>query len=257
MKRKNKIIAGAAISFAAIGTFSIGFASWIVGSVTTPNAQTINVSVADVKDERLEIELGSTGKDLDLGFGPSLITDSTKEGKVVAPSSTTSEEDLYAVIPLTVTTHNGAVARNITFQFTFSSLVKGLIDDGFITTPMADATATTVASIDDKGVLTVAAGNVADGEDYETTTDACWYATVPDNATSPYDLTVYLKFGWGAKFNYANPVKLTAEQWSSANAGDIATVLGNIETALTATDGTDSEPAYIPMILAIAAPEVA
>ena len=98
---KKTLATAGLVALAAVSVFSVGFASWIIGSETTGSTGTFGVTVESVTDSRVQIKSAAMDDD-DINFGAAL---DSKEG--TDPGLITSEtntEDLSFSFKITVAT---------------------------------------------------------------------------------------------------------------------------------------------------------
>lgn len=246
MKRKSKIIGGSIVALAAVGTFSVGFASWVIGGDSSSVTGNISVTVSDIEDQRLEIVVNS-GSDATFNFGPSTET----SGGLVYLSGSTTEEDLDANILLDLKTYTLTSNKKITVTFSYAENFATAIEDGLITAPIAgeaiELATVTAADTATSTVESVAASvATSDTVTVSEVTKTIWSVT-PNTGTAAegytYRLSFAVKFGWGSAFNYVNPVTLSSKDtnpatnsaWTATALKSALETLESVET-LTSTD---------------------
>lgn len=111
--RNNKTILASILALGCLTAASVGFSSWVIAAQDTSNTSNVNVTVADVVDNRFKVTASS---DSTIQLGPST------KGKYISYSGSKSEENLGFKFSLTF---NKANANNEVFDF------KSLGDQSF------------------------------------------------------------------------------------------------------------------------------
>ena len=214
---KKTIASAGLLALAAISVFSVGFASWIIGSETTGTTGNFEVNVETVTDSRVQIK-GAAMTDAKLVFGPfeentGLITakaaDATEDLQIqftITADKTEATSDNFQGFQFNFADDNGEEATNNISEYLAAETTKdyivwpgvygsyiALVDDEW------NAIGTTYYAKFDGENVTALADN--------TNGSASWSVSVtnPDAGSNiVFTVTLYVK--WGSYFGNMNPV---------------------------------------------------
>ena len=228
-KKTGLIVLG--LSALSLGT--IGFSSWIISGIDGNATSDVTVSVGEVKDQRIFMEL--TGdKDTELNFDADKVATS---GGVVSAGEDGEGEDLEISFSFNIYSYsrdifNTAISGKklyLNFSSTNENFKSAVNTNKYLLSPYAiDGVDKEEANID----LTT---QVGPKDTYYTEKSGLKKLTYtvtkyeepsvnPQKYGSTVELTYY--FAWGAMFNYENPVKLTSNNF--ANAETALKAIGNL-----------------------------
>ncbi len=210
--KMNKIIMWGLIATASVSLASVGFASWVINSITPSGSNNIKVGVGEVKTKSLTATVNSTPDDLKVSF------DHDDKGTNFA-NDDNGKEKLDFTIKTTITTAENVyiskVLSKLEYKFTIGTALSDLInkdaaedDTKYINTPSfigadnistvtfnwnetANSLTSTTLNPDKTPTFTVEPGTSGVGN------------TFVVNAT--------FKFEWGAAFKNSNPASTKIE----------------------------------------------
>lgn len=183
-----KVLFFGLLLFLAISLISTGFAAWIMSTGTDANSNS-DIYVGTITDGSLEfgdIEFEEVKKKIILD---ALISDQTGD---IKGDPSDANENLSVVFTTTLTP--ATYVQDLTISIKVLETVKIAADQGYITMP-------TCCYVDGNPVLTVEL--IKNGE-IQSLTGTGIEATI-ENVSDTYNITITVKFGWGAKFGFENP----------------------------------------------------
>ena len=214
-KKKTGLIV---LGLSALSLGTIGFSSWIISGISGNATSDVTVSVGEVKDQRIFMELNSASdtvlnfdadKDIESGGVVSAGEGNEKEDLKISFSFniysntrdifTTAMKDKKLYLNFSSTNENFINAFNTTNKYLLSPYAIDGKDKEETNIDLTTEKAATDIYYTEKSGLKKLTYTVTNLE--ETSGD-------PDKYGSTVELTYY--FAWGAMFNYENPVKLTS-----------------------------------------------
>lgn len=182
--RNNKTILASILALGCLTAASVGFSSWVIAAQNTNATSNVNVTVADVKDHRFNVEASSHST---IQLGPST------KGTYISYSGSATEEALDFTFSLTFTANDGKAfaftslgdqSFDINFSFTNTLNINNVNE--YIKFP-SEPSETTIGTISKSGFI--ASGT-----------------TAPQSSNV---ITYTGKLSWGSYFGGQNPSLLT------------------------------------------------
>lgn len=246
---KKTIASAGLLALAAISVFSVGFASWIIGSETTKSTDQFTVNVEDVTDSRVQITSAAM-TDSSIKFGS--VTDN--EGLI---TSTTNDEDLTLAFQIKVSALE--IGNFQGFQFYFADKNDAEYEGTTMSAYLASNSNkvfwpgqygtddTAYINLVDKDWKTegtyyaiYSASNIAPSVGSEDNHN--WSVDVTTSETE-VTFTITLDIKWGSFFSGANPVKEQYPEDGDFAGKDVqqkATLFKEALTGLKAINGAKS-----------------
>lgn len=216
--RSSKKLPIVALSLATVAVGTIGFASWVIMSVTPTEKQSINLTVADIVDKSVTLAVAKDpAPDLSVRFD----ADKTdNKGSIRFEGAENEGEDLTFGFTFTATAASGNVKdilKSINLTYTASAEITEAVTNKLIVMPFDGA------SVSVTGIF--ATGTYYDGT-AQTSEPASWKQKYVVTETSNTVLTIAATYHlhWGEAFGGTNP-SLYEEQEGS----DVAAIKANLE----------------------------
>ena len=200
--KKRKIYIYILSGVALIGLISVGFSSWIIDKIQGAKVEDISVTIGDIDDSSLRIELIEEESDLNQIRFDSLSADHCDGG--VITNGGDGVEKMSFTITYTLTSGSGFSTENkIKVDYTFGGQAKeyyisklggsaGFIDTTCIEKSYSitgiDGTTTSITDVPGENKLVAVKSTI----------------TYSPNTNSA-KITSTFNFGWGYKFEYKNP----------------------------------------------------
>ena len=178
--RKSKIVLLSVLGLATVSLATVGFASWVISSVTPATSNNITANVGQIEDKTLTASIDSTS-DLGVRF------DNLESGTVMG-NGDKQKEDLSFRIDTTITTTGPTlkgVLTSVKYEFTLGDFLKNAINKKYITFESA-AVVTNITVSDTSASAT---------NGFEVVFTNVKSVTVKGT----------FSFGWGEAFNNDNP----------------------------------------------------
>lgn len=188
--KMNKIIMWGLIATASVSLASVGFASYVINTITPSKNNNINVQIGKVENLAVTAELKAVGAgsatDLTVRFD-------NDNNNLNVGNGDGKTEDLEFAFEYTLSNSGDLsvahAVKEVDIKFTnISNQINQMVNGNYITSPLID---TTVA-IDENGTGTTAAAT-----------------TYPNHKityeTNKITIISRFKFGWGSAFNGVNP----------------------------------------------------
>lgn len=121
--KMNNIIMWGLIATASVSLASVGFASWVINTITPSNKNNINVSVGKVGSKDLKAVVNSTTEDLTVRFDNNGGPNYTNGDKITEKLSFTID----ATFSTTTSEYIASVLDGVEFQFTVGEALTSLI----------------------------------------------------------------------------------------------------------------------------------
>lgn len=183
--RNNKVILASILALGCLTAASVGFSSWVIAAQDTSNTSNVNVTVADVVDNRFKVTASS---DSTIQLGPST------KGKYISYSGSATEEALDFTFSLKFTANDGKAfaftslgdqSFDINFSFTNTLNINDNVYE-YIKFPLE---ATTIGTISKSGFTPSSSGAKTDTQ-------------------SSNVITYNGELDWGSYFGGKNPSEL-------------------------------------------------
>lgn len=221
--KMNNIIMWGLIATASVSLASVGFASWVINTMTSTKGDNVNVEIGKVENLAVTAELKAVGAgsatDLKVRF------DNDNKNEQVG-NGDSQIEDLEFAFEYTLTNSGnlsvGHAVKEVDITFTnISNQINEMVTGNYITSPLSD----TKIAIEDKETGTTAATTT------ENPNHAITYTKNKITIISKF------KFGWGSAFNNKNPSSKevpSGANWQTTLENFVA-ILGTGAATFTAT----------------------
>lgn len=207
---RSRIVGVAAVSLAAVSLIGVGFASWVVGGVTsTATPGQIDVQVGDVTDNR--ITFGASGDDTAINFD----CNSNKANPIKASyEGSKAPEDLSFSLKYSLSSTHNPEASNLPVSVTVTVELTG----DFITFMGNNPTLVSL------GTPTT-----------DFTQNGSGYTYTKTVTTKTTNEAITFTFKWGSAFLEKNPADITQAEFNDPSKGiTISDVLDQLQTLKTA-----------------------
>lgn len=220
--KMNKIIMWGLIATASVSLASVGFASWVINSMTSTKGDNINVQIGKVENLSVTAALKAVGT----GSATDLTVRFDNDNKNAAVGNGDKKvEDLEFAFEYTLTNSGelsvGHSVKEVDIKFTnISNQINEMVTGNYITSPLND----TKVTIEEKETGTTAAA--ATNPNHEITYEK-----------NKITIISKFKFGWGTAFNGENPSKKSVPEgakWETTLT-NFVNILGTGSATFTAT----------------------
>ena len=196
---KGKLISLVAASLSAVSLMGVGFASWVLSGATSGTTGYINVTVANVEDNRIIVE--SPTVDGNLVFEAATGDDGgTIKTKAESPAPVLNFKVVY-----TVKLGKGLSDFNINAKWTLgtdaaSVALGNAITNNYLASPLSTSDVLVSTKTGHGTEYTAGANNTTSTNIYSTSTTAS-----DADGFSVYNVETFFHFAWGSKTGNKNP----------------------------------------------------
>ncbi|MCI6788317.1 MAG: hypothetical protein MR606_00415 [Mollicutes bacterium] len=220
--KMNKIIMWGLIATASVSLASVGFASWVINTITPTNGDNVKVTVGEVKNKSLIAKVNTEGTDLNVAFdndaekdttGGNFVNDDGKKEKLSFTIKTTFE---------TGATQISDVLGGVDFDFTVGTDLQKLINASDSTGATNYIKAPSFIGTDNKSTIRFTWTGTACSSTALVPDKSAYFSTgIQTNSSGAgktFSFTTTFTFEWGSAFLNVNPNKTTIGSSDSTTA---------------------------------------
>lgn len=241
--KMNNIIMWGLIATASVSLASVGFASWVINTITPAQSDNVNVSVGDVVNRSLTASINKEGTNLNVSFDHNGNNKNFTNG-----DGTGNNEKLSFTISNTFTAPTGtyiaSLLGGVEYEFTIGTDLEKLINNGATDNSTKYIKSPSFIGTNNKSTITFnwSDANSLSGKTLNPTTDT-FKDDIPASAvgtTNTFTFTTTFTFEWGEAFLRVNPCVTPTGTTDSSEALTMKTLTDRLNAFKTAykADGT-------------------